>query len=210
MTDGRTIRIRIGDREHDKPWHPSCPACTSPVLLQLDTLLSYGWTYARISDYTRSMKPAGVRVISAGALRAHVPHLAAPHLEARRQLEEDVTARGASVDEGSSPVAPADLARLAVRRAYQALQDGGEANIRDAVAILRLQLEIDRHEVARQLAGSAEQWQAATRELLWIARKHLGTRWPDFVADLRSSETLRAIMPPGREEVPGDGAEAAD
>jgi hypothetical protein len=45
--------------------------------------------------------------------------------------------------------------------------------------------------------------------VLWIARRHLGTRWAEFVADVRSNETLLALMPPPREEADdGDTASA--
>lgn len=209
MSEG-TIRIRIGAREHDKPYDPACPVCTSPVLLQVDTLLSYGWTYRRVQEYMRSMRPAGVRAASVGALRGHVAHLAVPHLQARQQLEEAAGARGASVIDGSPPVTPADLATLTLQRAYESLQDGGsETSVRDAVTILKLQREIERDEAGRELRGSIEAWQQVTRELLWLARKHLGARWPEFIADVRSSETLRAIMPPAREEPAGDGDTAS-
>jgi sugar phosphate isomerase/epimerase len=210
MTEG-TIRIRIGAREHDKPYDPACPVCTSPVLLQVDTLLSYGWTYKRVQEYMRSMRPAGVRQVSVGALRGHVAHLAAPHAQARVQLEEAVAARGASALDGSPPVTPADLATLALQRAYETLADGGgETSVRDAVTILKLQRDIERDEAGRELAGTVEQWQAAVRELLWIARKHLGVHWADFAADVRGSEALRSIMPPPREEPAGDSAATAD
>jgi hypothetical protein len=208
MTSG-TVRIRIGAREHDKPYDPACPVCTCPVLLQVDTLLSYGWTYARVQEYMRSMRLAGVRVASAGALRGHVAHLAAPHRQARQQLEEAVTARGASVSDGSPPVTPADLASLTLQRAYESLADGGsETSVRDAVTILKLQREIERDEAGRELAGTVEAWQKALQEVLWIARRHLGTRWAEFVADVRSNETLLALMPPPREEAAGDGSAA--
>jgi hypothetical protein len=209
MTEG-TIRIRIGPREYDKPYDPACPVCTSPVLLQVDTLLSYGWTYKRVQEYIRSMRPAGVRQIALGALRGHVAHLAAPHLQARQQLEETAVAHGVSVTEGSPPVTPAALAALTLQRAYETLADGSsETSVRDAVTILKLQREIERDEAGQELRGNIEAWQQVTRELLWLARKHLGTRWPEFIADVRSSETLRAIMPPAREEPAGDGDTAS-
>lgn len=204
------VSIRIGNREYAKPYDGSCPVCTSPVLLQVDTFLSYGWTYERIRDYMGSMRSAGVRVASVPALRHHVSHLAAPHAEARRQLEEDAAARGTGLDSGSSPVEAADLARLTLQRAYEGLADGdAEVSVRDAVMILRLKREIDRDEQARAAQGSVEQWQAAMTELLWVARKHLGSHWAAFAADVRGSETLRAIMPRREEAADGD-AESAD
>jgi hypothetical protein len=210
MTSPAVVSIRIGGREYDKPYDPSCPVCASPVLLQVDSFLSYGWTYERIRDYMASMRPAGVRVASVAALRRHVAHLAAPHAETRRQLEEDVAARDSSMDGGSSPVEIADLARLTVQRAYEGLQDGDDSLMRHAVAVTRLRREIDKDEQARQTQGTIEQWQSAMTEVLWIARKHLGGHWAAFAADIRSSEKLRAIMPPRREEADDADAESAD
>jgi hypothetical protein len=212
MTRPATVTIRIGAREYDKPYDPACPVCTCPVLLQVDTFLSYGWTYERIRDYMASMRVAGVRVASVAALKRHVAHLAAPHAEARRQLEEDAAARGTDTDSGSSPVDPADLARLTLQRAYAALADGSEdagAQVRDAVAVLRLQREIDKDAQARQMQGTVEQWQRALQEVLWLARKHMGPNWAAFAADIRGNETLLAIMP-RREEAADDAAQAAD
>ncbi len=209
MASPATVSIRIGTREYDKPYDSSCPVCTSPVLLQVDTYLSYGWTYERIRDYMGSMRSAGVRVASVSALRRHISHLAAPHAEARRQLEEDAAARGMSLDGGSSPVDPADLARLALQRAYQALQDGSaETSVRDAVAILRLKREIDKDENARQAQGTVEEWQRAMQELLWLCRKHLGPKWAAFAADVRGSDTLLALMPRREEAADGDAEQS--
>lgn len=210
MTEA-TIRIRIGAREYDKPYDPACPVCTSPVLLQVDTLLSYGWTYKRVQEYIRSMRPAGVRQIALGALRGHVAHLAAPHLQARQQLEEAAVARGVSVIEGGPVVTPGDLATLALQRAYETLQDGGsETSIRDAITALKLQREIERDEAGRELQGTVEAWQQALQEVLWIVRRYLGTRWPEFVADVRSNERLLALMPPPREEADDGSTAPAD
>lgn len=210
MINQSTVAIRVGDREYDKPYDPACPVCASPVMLQVDTLLSYGWTYERIRDYMGSMRPAGVRVASVSALRRHIAHLAAPHAEARRQLEEDAAARGMSTDSGSSPVSTADLARLTLQKAYQNLQDNGsEASVRDAALMLKLQREIDRDEQARQAQGDVEQWRRAVQELLWLCRKHLGPNWAAFAADVRGNETLLALMP-RREETADDDAAAAD
>jgi hypothetical protein len=90
----------------------------------------------------------------------------------------------------------ADLARLALRRAYERVLDGeAEVTLRDAAALLRLQREIDR-EAAGQAAGTTAQWQATLREVLWAARRHLGEHWEPFVADIRTNEQLAAMWGP--------------
>lgn len=200
MNDPSVIAISIGGAEYEKPHDRSCPVCMSPLLLTVDTLLSYGWTYERIRGYMRSHNAIAA---SAAELQAHVAHLAAPHAEARRQLEEAVAGRGQSMADGSVPVNPADLAQLALNRAYQGIQSGTEVSVRDAAGILKLAREIARDQADTAAAASAAQWEAALRELLWIARRHLGPSWRAFMNDLRGSETLLAIMPPDT-----DGGEA--
>jgi hypothetical protein len=213
MTDGgqppRSIRIRVGAREYDKPYHPDCPACFSPVLTQVDMLLAYGWPYERVLGYLRNLRLPGLAAVTAEVLAAHVDHLAPPHAESRRQLEAAAAARGAPMTDGPVPVVLADAAQLALQQAYAAMQDGDSSLIRDAVSLLRLQRDVERDERGIAVAGTVEQWQVAMREMLWIARKHLGANWAAFVRDLQSSEVLRAVMPPGREEAEGDDSAGA-
>jgi hypothetical protein len=200
MSDPGTVAITIGGQVYIKPLDRTCPICVSPVLLQVDTLLSYGWTYERVRS---AMRGYGVRGATSDELKAHIAHLAAPHAEARRELEEAVTGRGGTVEDGSSPVELEDVARLSLQRVYERIQSGdAEIAPRDAVALIKLYREIAREESGREAASSIAQWEAAAREILWIARRHLGTQWKAFVADLRASETLRAIMPPDPAEEP--------
>ena len=99
----------------------------------------------------------------------------------------------------------ADLARLALQRAYERVLDGeAEVTLRDAAALLRLQREIDR-EAARQAEGTIAQWQATLREVLWAARRHLGERWEPFAADIRANQHLAAMWGPPPQRRAGDG-----
>jgi hypothetical protein len=99
----------------------------------------------------------------------------------------------------------ADLARLALRRAYERVLDGeAEVSLRDAAALLRLQREIDRETVG-QAAGTTAQWHASVRELLWAARRHLGEHWEPFLDDIRANEQLAAMWGPPRRSGPGQG-----
>ena len=98
-----------------------------------------------------------------------------------------------------------DLVRLALRRAYERALDGeAEVTLRDAAALLRLRREIDR-EAAGQAAGTTAQWQAAMREVLWAARRHLGEHWEPFVADIRANQQLAAMWGPPRRSGTGPG-----
>jgi hypothetical protein len=95
-----------------------------------------------------------------------------------------------------------DLVSLATRRLWEALAAGTTPVVtaRDVAALARLQLLIRQDERDRVPARSDEQWKLATKELLWIARGHLGDRWPDFVTDVRASQALRDLCgPPGRD-----------
>jgi hypothetical protein len=93
-----------------------------------------------------------------------------------------------------------DLTRLVLRRLWEGLEAGVvTVTPKDVAALVRLQRDIEKDERSAQAAGTIEQWQAATRELLWIARSHLRDDWPQFIRDVRSSEVLRSISgdPPG-------------
>ena len=85
-----------------------------------------------------------------------------------------------------------DGLRPRLPRSERILYGEAEVTLRDAAALLRLQREIDR-EAAGQAAGTTAQWQAALREVLWAARRHLGERWEPFVADIRANRQLAAV-----------------
>jgi hypothetical protein len=99
----------------------------------------------------------------------------------------------------------ADLARLALRRAYERVLDGeAQVTLRDAVALLKLQREIDR-EASPQAAGTTARWEATLREVLWAARSHLGEHWEPFVAEIRANQQLAAMWGPPRRSGTGPG-----
>jgi hypothetical protein len=132
-----------------------------------------------------------------------LPHLAPPPTGARCPPWIGVSGAGSLPSPGplgrlATPSA-ADLARLALRRAYERVLDGeAEVTLRDAAALLRLQREIDR-EAAGQTAGTVAQFEATLREVLWAARRHLGDHWEPFVADIRANQHLAAMWgPPGK------------
>jgi hypothetical protein len=89
----------------------------------------------------------------------------------------------------------ADLASLALRSAYERLEAGAAVSLHDVAGLLRLQREIER-EAAGQDAGSAGRWRATLREVLWLARRHLGDGWAAFAADVRASGDLAAMWGP--------------
>ena len=111
-----------------------------------------------------------------------------------------------------APAAPAglaapgldDLAQLASRRLWEALSAGTAAvSVRDVAALLRLAHEAGREQPA---AGHPdERWQAAVRELLWLARSHLRDGWPAFAADVRASAGLATMWGPPPHKRAGDG-----
>ena len=84
-----------------------------------------------------------------------------------------------------------DLARLASRRVWEALEAGIlTVNIRDLVALMRLAAEFE-----RDASRPDPKWQASLAEVLWTARHYLGDDWPRFAADLRSNPALLAMWP---------------
>ena len=87
----------------------------------------------------------------------------------------------------------ADLASLALRRAFERLEPGAPSvSVHNVVPLLSLQRDIER-DAACQDAGSAVRWQATLSEVLWLARRHLGDGWKPFAADLRASATLQSM-----------------
>ena len=78
------------------------------------------------------------------------------------------------------PEAPTldDVASLAMRRLWERLEAGTIAvSPADAAALVRLAREIKTEPYAGR---SDERWQAAVREILWLARSHLRDGWPAF------------------------------
>jgi hypothetical protein len=100
----------------------------------------------------------------------------------------------------------ADLAALALRRCYERLEAGTIVSAHDVVALLKLAREIE-HDAARQDVGNDARWQAALKEVLWLARRHLGEGWKPFAADLHASGTLNLLWgpPPPRPGRPAAG-----
>ena len=89
----------------------------------------------------------------------------------------------------------ADLASLALRRAFERVESGGAVSLHDVVALLRLQREIE-HDAAGKDVGTDARWQATLSEVLWLARRHLGDGWKPFAADLRASGAISFLWGP--------------
>jgi len=84
----------------------------------------------------------------------------------------------------------ADLARLALRRAYERLEAGeAEVSIRDAVAVLRLAHEIE-HDAAVAERDAARRQMEEWEHGLWIIRNAIGSTavrqdaWVAFSAEV--------------------------
>ncbi len=96
-----------------------------------------------------------------------------------------------------------DVASLAMRRLWERLESGVcSVSPADAAALVRLAREIKTEPDAGR---SDERWQAAVREILWLARSHLRDGWPAFAADVRASAGLAAMWGPPPHKRAGDG-----
>ena len=73
-------------------------------------------------------------------------------------------------------------------------------NIRDLVALMRLAAEFEQD--ARR---PDPRWDATLAELLWLARRHLGSNWEAFAADVRANQQLAAMWGPPRRSGTGPG-----
>jgi hypothetical protein len=218
MSEGATALIVVGGRQYEKPYDPRCAACASSAMMHIDSFLAYGWSFARIQRY---LKELGAPDLSPDELKRHVPHLAAPHYQARLDYEEGVASAG--LDPAVAGPDVASLLRLTLQRAYERVTDGtAEVGPREVVALAKLKREIEREFAEGATQASAEQWQAAMVQLLWICRKYLGKNWAAFAADVRADETIAAATrgifpePAERREVtsasapaPGPAAAAA-
>ena len=92
------------------------------------------------------------------------------------------------------------MASLALRRLWERLE-AGTCPVRpaDVVMLMRLAREVERE---RDSVVPDPRWTATIRELLWLVRSHLRDGWPQFAADVRSSETLKGLWGDPR---PGPG-----
>jgi hypothetical protein len=83
----------------------------------------------------------------------------------------------------------ADLAALAIRRAYKRVEAGEAAvPVQDAVALVRLVREIQRDDAvaaAAEADARAEIFQKGLSSALWTAKRHIDpARWRAFMDDL--------------------------
>jgi hypothetical protein len=100
--------------------------------------------------------------------------------------------------QGQLPVpSAADLASFALRRCYERLEAGAAVSVHEVVALAKLARQIE-DDAASQGAGNDARWEATLKEVLWLARSHLGDGWPAFAADMRASAGLAAVWGPLR------------
>ncbi len=186
-----SVTIRIGDQDYEKPWVPSCGACTSMWLGQIDNLLAAGWSASSIVSHLRSRRPQPPR---APVITAHVPHLAQPHYEQRVQAERS---RGVELDDGVPVPDLGNVAEIALQKVMSGMASGAIVPpLRDVVSAMRL-----RQQIAADSAGLASQeaMQAALMEIFEIARRHLsGPAWEAFTRDIYNSDALVLLMEPRR------------
>jgi DNA-binding transcriptional MerR regulator len=179
----RTINVRIGSRDYEKPFDPACPACQSPWMLQIDHWLAAGYS---VQDIGEQLKARRAPKLSAQQLKAHVPHLAGPH-----RVDRERFARGGEPD-GSSLT---DVAANIVRRGFEDMVSGSpamELNGRDLIRAVKLMSDLEAR--GREDGGSADEWRAAFTEFFEIARQHVpADAWAAFLADIYSSQSIATV-----------------
>lgn len=192
-----TRSVLIGGRTWEKPWDPSCGACRSPWLLDIDAALAEGYTLRQIARILAGRHPAVPNEI---ILRGHVQHLAPPHLKARIAFEESAKARGDDPD--SSPATAEDALEAIIRQGREVLAQGELAvSAKDMIAAMRLKQQM----AAREGEGvEVSAWQGAFMEFFEIVRKHLGhAQWKAFVNDVYASPAIRAVLSDKAPALPG-------
>jgi hypothetical protein len=184
-----TRRVLIGGVAFDKPWDQSCAACRSPWLAHIDSALAEGYSLRQVGKLLAGRRPA---VPNETVLRAHIQHLAGPHLKARLAFEEAAQSRG---DDTSSTSARMEDALAAIIREGTERLVHGELDVgaREMIAAMRLTAQIERSREGEGVEASA--WQAAFMEFFEIVRKHLGhAQWKAFVTDVYASPAIRAVL----------------
>ena len=51
------------------------------------------------------------------------------------------------------------------------------------------------HEIEQDASRPDPRWSASVSDLLWLARRHLGSNWAAFAADVRADPLLLAMWP---------------
>lgn len=193
-----TRRVVIGGQEHDKPWDPTCGACRSPWLAQIDVMLAEGYALDQIRKHLAGVRPAPP---NNEILRGHIAHLAAPHRKARMAFEEAAAQRGEDTarDGAQLPDALRNVVRLGAERLAT-----GELDIqpRDMLSAAKLLVQLERAQAAEGVEASA--WQAAFMEFFEIVRKHLtSSQWSAFVTEVYDSPAIRAVLTGPSPALPG-------
>jgi hypothetical protein len=193
-----TRRVVIGGQSYDKPWDPSCGACRSPWLQQIDVMLAEGYALLQIRKHLSGLKPA---CPNAEILRAHIPHLAGPHRKARMAFEAEAEARGDNTDSAGAQLT--DALQAIVRAGSERLALGDlDIQAKDSLKAIQLLLQLQRSQAAEGVEASA--WQAAFMEFFEIVRKHLTpSQWRAFVTDVYDSPAIRAVLTGQSPAIPG-------
>jgi hypothetical protein len=194
-----TRRVVIGGREYDKPWDPSCGACRSPWLAQIDAALAEGYSLRQLRKFMAGYRPA---IPNEQILRAHIAHLADPHRKARLAFEEAAEARGD--DTTSSPAQLSDALQAIVRTGVENLTHGDlEIQARDMLAAMKLLVQLEAQRNGEGVEAPA--WQAAFMEFFEIVRKHMNPgQWKAFTADVYASPAIRAVLAEQSPALPGE------
>lgn len=193
-----TRRVVIGGQEFDKPWDPSCGACRSPWLAQIDQALAEGYAYAQVRKLLSGLRPAAP---NNEILRRHIAHLAEPHRRARLAFEQAAAERGDDTTTAGARLS--DALQAVVRVGGERLATGElDIQARDMLKATQLLIQLQRSEAAEGVEASA--WQAAFMEFFEIVRKHLTPeKWRAFVTDVYASPVIRTVLADQSPSLPG-------
>jgi hypothetical protein len=183
-----TIDIVIAGEVHSKPFDSSCALCLSPWLSQIDHQLAQGLPYGTVIEFLgarRARRPKPTEV------HRHIEHLALPHQQMRRELEQAARERGADVAGDQSLPVFTDAMDAILRLGYERIASG-ELTVtgHELIAVMRLKAQL---EATASKAVDSQLWQTAFTELVEIAKRHLGAKWSDFVKEVYASEAVAAV-----------------
>ena len=170
LPDGGTV---------EAPFDPSCGACRSGWVTEIDRYLAEGLTFQTIRRLLEGRSP---RCPNDDILRRHISHLPERQRTMRMQLE----------DPGRSLVDTAAAVEEIVQLGYRRLAAGDmELTSSDWMKALQLQSKIQKDNAA--IASNAE-WQAAFMAFFEIVSKHLTPeQWQVFQRQCMMSPEIRAV-----------------
>jgi hypothetical protein len=195
------VRVRIGNREYDAAYVPTCHTCTHPARMWIEEQVLTGWSFRAISARISEVEVEGIDgqstslpAVSFGAIRAHFQSGHMPlGVEALRQLSEKRAKElGSTYEEAAGRfVDHVVLAEAVIARTHERLVLGDiEPEVKDGLAAAKFLAE----QAAAPGDADTAAWSTAMTRYFETARQMMDDRtWNQFAAALASDPILRRL-----------------